>query len=454
MTFRFSKGQWNAVAVAIVVLLAFAVLLGGASRQHALRLALVELAALPLLVMAGGKLLADQDFWDRHRLVLGLILGIAATPLLQLIPLPPAIWTALPGRDPLVLSLTLANIPAGWSALSLTPEQTWRAFLALIPPIAMFTAVLTVPAAFRRLLVYLLLAFVTAAIMLGVLQLVSGRFYPWATTAPGNMVGFFANRNHLATLLLLSLPFAAAILGGAFRRRTDQSQIALWLSMSFMGLVVIALGVIRSRTGVVLVGPALVASFVIAWIAGGRGRPKPQLLAVMGAVAVAMAAVGIFALGPIMDRFDPDAAPEGRSENWPTVVEAAQTYLPVGSGLGSFDPVYRSVEPLERLDATFFNQAHNDYLETWLETGWIGIGLLIVFLVWWGRRSWSAFKAPTSRDTDIQRAASIAMLMVMIHSAVDYPLRTETIAVIFALCAALLEGGALAIEAPSRRRRT
>lgn len=440
----------------MVVLLAFAVLLGGASRQHALRLALVELAALPLLIMAGGKLFSDEDFWNRHRLALGLLLGMAATPLLQLIPLPPAIWTALPGRDPLVLSLGLANIPPGWAPLSLTPEQTWRAFLALIPPAAMFIAVLTATADLRRRLVYLLLACVTAAILLGVLQLVSGRFYPWTTTEPGNMVGFFANRNHLATLLLVSLPFAAAILGGAFRLRTEGGQAALWLSMTFMGLVVIALGVTRSRTGVILVGPALVASFVIAWIAGGRGRLRPQLLAVIGGAAVAVAAIGLFALGPIMDRFDPNAAPEGRFENWPTVAEAAQSYLPVGSGLGSFDPVYRSVEPLERLDATFFNQAHNDYLEIWLETGWIGAGLLIGFLIWWTRRTWSAWRAAPSRDTDIQRAASVAMLMVMIHSAVDYPIRTETIAVIFALCAALLEGGALAIgpTSSSRKRRS
>lgn len=440
----------------MVVLLAFAVLLGGASRQHALRLALVELAALPLLIMAGGKLFSDEDFWNRHRLALGLLLGMAATPLLQLIPLPPAIWTALPGRDPLVLSLGLANIPPGWGPLSLTPEQTWRAFLALIPPAAMFIAVLTAAADLRRRLVYLLLACVTAAILLGVLQLVSGRFYPWTTTEPGNMVGFFANRNHLATLLLVSLPFAAAILGGAFRLRTEGGQAALWLSMTFMGLVVIALGVTRSRTGVILVGPALVASFVIAWIAGGRGRLRPQLLAVIGGAAVAVAAIGLFALGPIMDRFDPNAAPEGRFENWPTVAEAAQSYLPVGSGLGSFDPVYRSVEPLERLDATFFNQAHNDYLEIWLETGWIGAGLLIGFLIWWTRRTWSAWRAAPSRDTDIQRAASVAMLMVMIHSAVDYPIRTETIAVIFALCAALLEGGALAIgpTSSSRKRRS
>ena len=170
-------------------------------------------------------------------------------------------------------------------------------------------------------------------------------------------------------------------------------------------------------------------------------------------MALAIAAVGVFALAPILDRFDPDSPAEGRFENWPYVAEAAQTYLPVGSGLGSFDPVYRSIEPLDRLDPTYFNQAHNDYLEIWLETGWIGMALVLVFLAWWGRRSWACWRAPPSRESDLQRAASIAILMVLLHSAVDYPLRTEAIAVLFALFAAILEGAAHP-TAPRIRQRT
>ena len=99
----------------------------------------------------------------------------------------------------------------------------------------------------------------------------------------------------------------------------------------------------------------------------------------------------------------------------------------------------RSVEPLEQLDPTFFNHAHNEYLETWLEAGWLGAGLIIAFLIWYGRRLWAAWKAGPSRERDLQRAASIALLAMLAHSGVDYPLRTATLAVLFALCAAILE---------------
>lgn len=443
MISRFRKGQWDAVALASVVLLAFSIVFGGASRDHALRLALVELAALPVLVISGSQLWS-RGTWREHRFGLGLLGAILLLPLVQLTPLPPAVWTALPGREQLTLALDLVGQPAGWLPLSLTPDLTWRAFLALLPPAAMVLSVLASTKEWKLQLVYFYLAAAMASVVLGVLQLASGgeRLYPWATTAAGNMVGFFANRNHLSTLLLASLPFAAVLAAASIRKRSGGGNLRLWLGGLFIGLAIVAVGAIRSRAGIVLVAPSLVLSFLAAWIASGRSRPSPALLGGVGIAAAAVAAVGFFAVAPILARFDPNSPPEGRFENWPIVADAAAAYLPVGSGLGSFDPVYRSVEPLERLDSTFFNQAHNDYLEIWLETGWLGIALLVAFLVWWARRSWTCWRRPPSTEADLQRAASIALVIVMLHSTVDYPIRTVTIAVLFALFAALLEGAA------------
>ena len=423
-----------------MVLLAFAFFLGGASRQHELRLALVELAALPLLVLSGFALMrrSGPDS-SAFAFAFGILAAVVALPLIQLIPWPPAIWTSLPGRAQPALALELAGLQPGWTPLSLTPDRTWRSFLALLPPAAMFLGVLCLSVGVQRRLAYLLIGAAFVAIVLGAAQLASGgvRLYPWRTTDAGSVNGFFANRNHLATLCLISLPFAAALGAAAIRHR--ERGLRLWLSVLFIGLVIVALGVIRSRAGIILVWPVLAASILAAWVASGRGRPKPALLALVGAATIGAVALAMFALAPVLHRFDRGGSPEGRFENWPVVAEAANTYLPVGSGLGSFDAVYRSVEPLNRLDATYFNQAHNEYLETWLETGWLGLAVLISFLVWYGRRSWTAWRARPSTPRDLQRAASIAIGAVLLHSIGDYPLRTETIAVIFALCCGLLE---------------
>ena len=436
---RFLRGQWDAVAIASIVLLAFSFAFGGASQGHALRLALVELAALPLLVLAAGRLV-QTGLWREHRFALGLLAAVVAVPLIQLIPLPPAMWTALPGRDQMVLALELAGLQPGWIPLSLAPEQTWRSALALTPPAAFFIAVLSLSTPQRERMVQFCIAAAIAGILLGAAQLASGGdgLYLWNWTGAGSVTGFFANRNHLASSLLVTLPFAVTF-GAATLRRRDRRTSALWLGALFAGLVVVALAAIRSRAGITLFAPVMVVSLLAAWIAAGRGRPGPGLLVLVGSIGAALTAVAVLALPPILARFDTDGAPEARFERWPLVAETAQTYLPLGTGIGSFDAVYRSVEPLEELDSSFFNQAHNEYLETWLEAGWLGIGLILAFFVWYVRRCWSAWKAPPSREGDLQRAASIGIGVALLHSIGDYPLRTATLAVVFALCCGLLE---------------
>jgi O-antigen ligase len=432
------KDQWDGVAIAALVLLVFSFAFGGASHSHALRLALVELASLPLLVLASRRLITTGA-WRDHRFPLGLLAALVAIPLVQLIPLPPAIWTGLPGRDQMVLALELAGLEPGWSPLSLAPDKTWASALALLPPAALFLAVLSLSHIQRERLVQVCIAAAIGGILLGAAQLVSGdRLYLWEWAEAGQIRGFFANRNHLASSLLVALPFAV-VWGAATLRRRDRRTNALWFGALFTGLVIVALAAIRSRAGITLFAPVMLISLMAAWIAAGRGRPGPGLLVLVGSIGAALTAVAILALPPILQRFDTEGAPEVRLERWPLVVETADTFLPLGSGIGSFDAVYRSVEPVEELDSTFFNQAHNDYLETWLEAGWLGIGLVLAFLVWYLRRCWTAWKAPPSREADLQRAASISIGVLLLHSAGDYPLRTVTLAVVFALCCGLLE---------------
>ena len=439
MPSKFWKGQWDAVAIASAVLLVFSFAFGGASRQHELRLALVELAALPLLVLSVDRLIRTGR-WQTHRFALVLLATIVALPLVQLVPLPPSLWANLPGRDELVLALELAGLAPGWASLSLVPDRTFQSALALTPPVAFFLSMLTLDQHQRSRLVQLCLAAAVLGVLIGAAQFASGGQgpYPWPTTGRGTVAGFFANRNHLATFVLVALPFAVVGGAAALRRRIGNS-LPLWLSALFAGLMVVALATIRSRAGIILFTPVFAASLVAAWIAAGRGRPRVELLVVVGAIGAALTAVAVLALPPILDRFDREGSPEVRFDRWPLVAETAQAYLPLGSGIGSFDAVYRSVEPLDELDATFFNQAHNEYLEIWLEAGWPGVAIIAAFALWYARRSWRAWKAPPSRERDLQRAASIGIAAIALHSIADYPLRTVALAVVFALCCGLLE---------------
>ena len=292
-----------------------------------------------------------------------------------------------------------------------------------------------------------------AAVLLGAAQVASGgeQLYPWRTTSAGAVVGFFANRNHLATLCLIAIPFMAVL--GARAVRRGSTKLHLWAAALSIGLLVVALGIIRSRTGIVLLGPVLICSLLAGWTGAGNRKPRGYLLATGAVSAAAIAVVAAIALPPIIERFDRLGSPEGRLENWPIVAQAAEAYLPFGSGFGSFDAVFRSVEPLGQLDPTFFNQAHNDYLETWLEGGLLGGALIVAFLVWFGRRAWQAWRETASTHTDLRRASTIGLAVVLAHSAVDYPLRPATIATIFALMCGLLEPTTAVPSTTGRGRR-
>ena len=420
-------------------LLLFSLLLGGASRNHEIRLATLQILSLPLLGYAIFRALRDKAIY-RHPLVLAAAGTLALIPALQIVPLPPYVWGALPGREELTVALSIAEIPPSWSTISLTPDRTWSSFLSLMPPFGMLLAVLTCPARLHARLVIVFLACVVSSVLLGSAQIASGgdRLYLWATTDAGNFSGFFANRNHLATYCLMALPFMA-VFGARSFGRMGGSKASTWIATLALALVAVAIVAIRSRAGIILIVPVALLSLIAAWLAAGRGIPSTPFLA--SAFALLAGGIGALLLGlqPILARFDPANPREGRFENWPFVLDAANTYLPLGSGIGSFDSVFRSVEPLDRLDSTFFNQAHNDYLESWLETGWLGVAALTLFLVWYGRRTWSAWRSEPAQGRDIQRASSIAVAVVLAHSAVDYPLRTVAVAVAFALCVGILE---------------
>ena len=100
--------------------------------------------------------------------------------------------------------------------LSLAPYNALSTLLALVPAIAMFCAIVRLKAYRRRWLVLALLAGAFGGIMLGTLQISSPdpRTSPWylyRQSSFGFAAGFFANVNNMGMLLVICLPFLAAL---------------------------------------------------------------------------------------------------------------------------------------------------------------------------------------------------------------------------------------------------
>jgi O-antigen ligase len=126
-----------------------------------------------------------------------------------------------------------------------------------------------------------------------------------------------------------------------------------------------------------------------------------------------------------------------RLEFWATTLRAAGAFFPFGSGIGSFVQVYPLFDDPNRVDiAMRVPHAHNDYVELALETGLIGIALVLAFLAWWLARAVAIWRS--AEPSPYARAATIASAAILLHSLVDYPLRTAGIAALFAMCLALM----------------
>lgn len=117
--------------------------------------------------------------------------------------------------------------------------------------------------------------------------------------------------------------------------------------------------------------------------------------------------------------------------------------MPLGSGVGTFVAAYPSFErPQDTIANVYANRAHNDWLEAWLESGIVGIVLIAAFLIWFvlrSRRIWARNPDDVRAiDALLASAPTIVIPLILIHSAVDYPLRTDAIMAVFAFCCAMM----------------
>jgi O-antigen ligase len=447
-------------------MLVCSLLLGGGTRGGFLADSILELIAIPVLLL-GVSSLTQRPIWQsRTRRDLNRVLAfccvIVILPLVQLIPLPPWVWTHLPGREPVVKVFEVVSDQTPWMPLTVAPDATWLSFLSLLPPIATFVLATQLSYQERRTLSVVVMTVGVISVFLGLSQIAGGpasalRFF--TITNPTEAVGFFANRNHFAAFLYAVLLFTAVwAIDIGFRirswREAASSHTAIILELTAIFVVFVAVigaqAMARSRAGLLLTMVALLAIFALAFrdsrnlAAAKTNSSRVKVNKILLAVTViAILSPVQFTLYRIMDRFADDPLADARIVFARNTITAAKEFMPFGSGLGSFVLAYQLFEPPNDMIANVYaNRAHNDLLEIWLETGVIGPVLLCLFLVWLGFTSvklWRRRKVDVSPfDLTLARAAAVVIALLLAHSLVDYPMRTEAIMAVFAMCCALI----------------
>lgn len=420
--------------------LAACLMLGGASAAGAFANGVLQMAGLVLilLVLWRGPFpgLPAEGRGPVWVWALFLLVG-----LLSLIPLPPSLWTGLPYRDAVAAGYRLFGHELPALPVTLSVHGTLASLLALIPPAAVFLLVVQLPVEQRRMLIWAVLAVAGASIILGAFQLMGGQSSAlrlYRITSPHAAVGFFANQNHLATLLLCALPFTG-VLAARVATRSSRSKRSAGAVMSLAVALFLITGIAISGSaagyGLFLLSALGTVLIYRRAVVGRLGWPWAAGLGLLLVVLVVAGLRGPVSTQSLSEEWNED--PASRRVLAETTLEAVEDSFPVGTGLGTFSTVYRQYEEPNRVSRGYANHAHNDYVEIALELGLAGILLILAFIAWWARRSWAAWRREFP-GAALARAGSLMIGIVLLHSIVDYPLRTAAISAIFALACALL----------------
>jgi O-antigen ligase len=132
---------------------------------------------------------------------------------------------------------------------------------------------------------------------------------------------------------------------------------------------------------------------------------------------------------------------EVRLQSFDTVMGMLETYGTFGAGFGSFARAFQIVEPDALLRSSYFNHAHNDWLQFPIEGGLPAVVILLIGLGWLIKQLVVRREVGHSPGDEWQverLAIGIMFALLAIGSIVDYPLRTPSLALVAVLFLVIL----------------
>ena len=248
--------------------------------------------------------------------------------------------------------------------------------------------------------------------------------------------GTFTNRNHFANFLALCLPLGLCALSGdkPWVMSRYPKQYRLFLLGVFVVITIIAALASHSRMGLMV---TLVAGG--SWLGLSQLRKRRRLKAIdwaglVGAIVLVALMMLWFGVNETTARAVNLADGDSRLQIWSSIFDLPNKVWISGIGPGNFSEVFALVKPID--SGAFYYYAHNDYLEFVLE---YGVPISIIFIatvaVWFKLN----FKGSLIKDKlSIRTAAACSLIVMTIHSLVDFSLQIPANATYFALALGLL----------------
>jgi len=440
MTLQTAQALSRQNVIAMILVGASMVLGGGGSPAPLPELALQLLALVFFVLWAaltpGVLVRVPRQTWI-------IVAGLLILPCIQLVPMPSALWHMLPGRATERAALALVGAENSWQPWSISPPRTLAALLAMLVPAIVVLMTANLEQSGRAMVVGAIFGIALLALIVGVGQISAGESNAFRFYVPdvGYLNGFQANHNSAADVLLIGMVAGVATLREASERRLRGAKPTFLLAAAAGLTFVFSLGVFltASRAGAMLLPVAWLGILALVWPWLRFNRRQiimASMLVVVGMFAASLLFSSSGMIARVVGRYTFEG--EFRPELWKDAIFAMQQYFPFGSGMGTIVPVLIGAERLEVVDVTLPNRVHNDFLELAVETGVFGTVILAVIASILSKRLLAAMRGQGSLPVTNAIFAGTTFAVVALHSMVDYPLRSISLASIAAVAAGLL----------------
>jgi O-antigen ligase len=309
------------------------------------------------------------------------------------------VGTLLRANGPILLFLFYCGLSILWSDF---PDVAFKRWIRVVGDIAMVLVVLTDPspsAAIKGLLARTGFVIVPLSILFDIWRGSTGREYHLGLTANKNMFG------QISMILGLGAVWRFLSIFEGGERRGHTRRLVAHGSILAMALWCLLTANSATSTACFFVGSALIA-VTRRWALARK--PAVVHLVVASLVFLALYATILNPNVGIASAMGKDPTLTGRTDVWLTVIGMAPDPW-FGAGFESFWLGSR----LTKLWNMFVwrpNEAHNGYIEVYLNLGWIGLSLLSVVLVTGYRRVVSGVRQDT--DTGSLRLAYFVVAVI------------------------------------------
>ena len=405
--------------------------------------------SLLLLEISGGLLLLLLSVsHTRHRYYgLGFFIWLflaflILTTSFYLIPLSIEQWSELPGRlrfFPAFEWLKDKSIHTYISA-SLVPERTISSLVSLIALISLFIATAIQTNQMKKKLIILIIFIAAIQGIIGVIQFSTKleHWYFFEVTGHSNAVGTYLNRDHFSALMYMMLPITLALISNHFNQLSSGSSRNQYNIIQLFGLALLVILFVcaalftGSRAGITLtILSMILAIFMFALPVGGWKNAGIVATIFLLSTTAAMS-IGIISALNRLIAINPFE--DARWDFFKQAIVGIKAFWPVGTGLGTFQEVYATMQPVTQ--GNFINHVHNDYLELLFEMGAIGALILLMALIIYIKTWVSLRELQWTENKFIRVASGISIFLLLLHELLDFNLHTPANQIVFVvLCA-------------------